>query len=82
MTASPAPSMTVTTGHVAIQCEAEGGHTGTFLFAPGTSPRRALSPIFSTLVDLYPWLRKNGWDPAPRPWDNPCGVYRKTHAPC
>ena len=43
-----------------VQCtEASTGKVGTFI-APADS-REAVSPVFSSLAQLYPWMRENGW---------------------
>jgi hypothetical protein len=42
-----------------VQCtDAISGETGTFL---ADAHHHALSPIFSSLAYLFPWMRDNGW---------------------
>jgi hypothetical protein len=67
----------MTVAYVAIQCTAEGGKVGTFLFEPGTWPFRAVSPIFPDLVALYAWTEANGWREVPYNKAAPCGAYSK-----
>lgn len=51
--------------HLAIQCVAVNGATGSFLFDPtdGKGPKDAplLSPVFADSVDLYAFARSRGW---------------------
>ncbi|UTC29612.1 hypothetical protein BAMBUS_05540 [Brevundimonas phage vB_BpoS-Bambus] len=51
--------------HLAIQCTAANGATGTFLFDPtdGKGPKDAdlLSPVFADSVALYAFARARGW---------------------
>lgn len=39
------------------------GNTGAFIIEPGSPPGayRALSPVFDSLAELYPWMRQNNW---------------------
>lgn len=48
-------------GVVAIQCDTVDGQRGTFLFRETEQGRQPISPVFTSLVDLYPWLDANGW---------------------
>lgn len=54
--------------HLAIQCKASNGETGSFLFEPnvplpGVQIDHALllSPVFPGLVELFRWCRMNHW---------------------
>lgn len=51
--------------HLATQCTAANGATGTFLFDPtdGKGPKDAplLSPVFADSVDCYMFARARGW---------------------
>lgn len=49
--------------HLAIQCRAHDGSTGSFLFEPGGAPdsNPPISPVFPGLVELYRWCRFNHW---------------------
>ncbi|WP_421991710.1 hypothetical protein [Roseococcus sp.] len=65
-------------GHVVIQCRAVSGETGTFLAKFGGHPRwEPISPIFTSLADLYPWLDANGWTLRPYDQQVPTGAYEK-----
>jgi len=48
---------------LAIQCKAPCGKVGDFLFS-GVSPKTGTlrSPVFESLADLYPWIKKNGFE--------------------
>jgi hypothetical protein len=50
--------------HLAIQCRARTGETGSFLFA-SERPADAdpVSPVFPGLDQLFTWARSNGWKP-------------------
>lgn len=44
-----------------VQCtERTTGVVGDFVYHP-SNPMVAISPIFQSLADLYPWMAKNGW---------------------
>ena len=62
-------------GHIAIQCAAANGTTGSFLFIPGTMPREPLSPVFGSLAAIYPWLDANGWIALPYDPAAPTGAF-------
>lgn len=51
--------------HLAIQCTAVNGATGSFLFDPtdGKGPKEAdlLSPVFADTMDLYNFATARGW---------------------
>lgn len=49
---------------LAIQCPAVTGQTGCFIYAHKMDVKSTLplSPVFSNLVQLYAWLRVNGWE--------------------
>jgi hypothetical protein len=46
-----------------VRCTEESGKVGTFLTATkGAADRKAVSPVFSDLYELYDWMRQNGWE--------------------
>jgi hypothetical protein len=62
---------------LAIQCHESKGKLGSFLFDPTWLPvRKAVSPVFDSLVDLYDWCRVNDWQETKDP-TFPCGAYTK-----
>jgi hypothetical protein len=46
-----------------VQCkESVSGNVGTFLTRQaGKEDRKAISPVFKDLAELFPWMRRNGW---------------------
>lgn len=46
-----------------VQCrEAVTGKVGDFVYLRGVCvPKVAISPVFQSLADLYPWMKANGW---------------------
>jgi len=51
-----------TTGHIAQQCDAPDGSTGSFLFSGNIKVNPVLlSPVFQETGKLLVWLAENGW---------------------
>lgn len=75
--------MTQTLAHLAIQCTAANGATGTFLFDPagGKGPKEAplLSPVFADSLDCYLFAQQRGW--AASRIGGGVVVYRRDDAP-
>lgn len=47
---------------ISVQCtDTTTGETGDFIAGFENGRRIALSPIFQSLAELYPWMHKNGW---------------------
>jgi hypothetical protein len=45
-----------------VQCEnASDGRTGDFVARIDGKKRYAVSPLFSSLAELFPWMREHGW---------------------
>lgn len=48
--------------YVCVQCRTDAGQVGTFLSSgKEVGGWVAISPVFDSLVELYPWMRANGW---------------------
>jgi hypothetical protein len=55
------------TATIKVQCKDEHGETGDFISQDG----KRVSPLFTSLADLFPWMKQNGWQNQfthDRPW--------------
>jgi hypothetical protein len=64
--------------YLAVQCRDDTGRVGDFLFTPseGSHKRKAVTPIYNSLCDLYPWLEAKGWKQLPYDPKHPVGVFQ------
>ena len=45
---------------IRVQCnDAASGETGSYIAEKTT--KAAMSPVFPSLAELFPWMRANGW---------------------
>ena len=69
-------------GILAIQCTANNGEIGTFLFEEiEDGVRIPLTPIFSDSVKLYEFLDNNKWIKDQFSSKHPTGIYSKADKP-
>lgn len=70
------------TAKLCIQCtDAVTQKIGSFLAVPQHTIRHAISPVFTSLVDLYTWCRENSWVLQPFSKEFPVGLYRRELQP-
>ena len=56
------PTINAATAKLCIQCTDAGTQRiGSFLAEPQQGIHQAISPIFTSLIDLYIWCGDNGW---------------------
>lgn len=72
------PTIAATTAKLCIQCtDAVTQKIGSFLAEPQQTINNAISPVYTSLVDLYTWCRENGWVMQPYSNEFPTGFYRR-----
>lgn len=61
-----------------IQCvDQHSKEIGSFLSKTGTE-HFSISPVFSSLVELFAWCKENGWQQLPYNTLFPVGLYEKS----
>ncbi len=76
------PTINAATAKLCIQCTDAGTQRiGSFLAEPQQGIHQAISPIFTSLIDLYIWCGDNGWVRQPHSDEFPVGLFRREHQP-
>ena len=48
--------------HINVQCtDPITGETGDFIAGFEDGKKTRISPLFHSLTELYPWMKRNGW---------------------
>ena len=55
-----------------VQCKDPDGNVGDFLFLDD----KRISPLFTSLAELYPWMKANGWKQDAQATGKPWGVVK------